>query len=102
MWRERQAQLQMRRGQLMARSQVLRERVVQEVQPLQRPLALVDRVRDGLRWLKANPLWLAGILAVPVLLRPRRAVGWSVKLWWGWRMWRKLRALAPLLSIGRP
>lgn len=101
MWSDRQAQLQVRRGELVARSRALRERIAQEAQPLQRPLALVDRARDGLRWLMANPLWLVGIVAVSMVLRPRRAVGWAAKVWWGWRMWRRLQALAPLLSTTR-
>lgn len=47
--------LEARRGQLVARSHALRERLAHEAQPLERPLALADRVRDGLRWLVAHP-----------------------------------------------
>ena len=76
----------------MARSHALRERLAHESQPLQHPLALGDQVRDGVRWLKAHPLWIAGAVALPLILRPRRAAGWGVKLWWGWRAWRRLAA----------
>jgi len=99
MWHERQASLQLRRGQLAARSQALRERLAHQAQPLRRPLALADSVHAGVRWLAAHPQWLAGIVAVPLLLRPRRAVAWALKLWWGWRMWRRLQGLLP---PGRP
>lgn len=82
--------LEARRGQLVARSHALRERLAHEAQPLEHPLALADRVRDGLRWLVAHPQWVVGIVAVPVLLRPRRVLGWALKLWWSWRMWRRI------------
>ncbi len=95
MWRDRQLELRARRGQLVARSHALRERLALEAQPLQRPLALVDRLREGLHWLMAHPLWLAGIVALPVVLRPRRAFGWAARAWWGWQMWRRLQALLP-------
>jgi len=95
MWRDQQARLQMQRGQLVASSHKLRERLAHEAQPLQRPFALADRVRDGACWLAAHPLWLAALVALPVLLRPRRAGGWALKLWWGWRMWRRLQGLLP-------
>ena len=36
----------------------------------------------------AHPQWLAAIVAIPVLLRPRRALAWALKLWWGWRALR--------------
>jgi hypothetical protein len=90
MFSNRQAVLDARRGQLVARSQALRERLVQEALPLERPLALADRVRDGARWLVAHPQWIAGAVALPLLLRPRRVLGWALKLWWGWRLWRRV------------
>jgi hypothetical protein len=91
----RQAQLQLRRGKLLARSGHLRAQLASQSQPLQRTLSLADRVRDRVHWLAAHPQWLAGMVAVPILLRPRRALAWGLKLWWGWRLVRRLRALLP-------
>ncbi|RYF65874.1 MAG: hypothetical protein EOO29_39760 [Comamonadaceae bacterium] len=96
---DRQAQLQRKRGELLARSRQLRTRLAAQSQPLQRTLALADGVRDRARWLASHPQWLAGITAVPILLRPRRALAWGLKLWWGWRMIRRLRGLLPPLPI---
>lgn len=98
----RQQELQLRRGELLARSRMLRGRLAAETLPLQRTLSLADAARDRVRWLMAHPQWVAGIVAVPIVLRPRRAVAWALKLWWGWRMIGRLRALLPQPSNSRP
>lgn len=91
----RQAQLQQKRGELLARSRRLRAQLADQSQPLQRTLSLADRMRDRAHWLASHPQWLAGIAAVPILLRPRRALAWGLKLWWGWRLVRRLQAMIP-------
>jgi hypothetical protein len=98
----RQQELQVRRGELIARSRMLRGRLAVETLPLQRTLSLADAARDRIRWLAGRPQWLAAIVAIPVLLRPRRAIGWALKLWWGWRMIGRLRGLLPLPPNSRP
>ena len=98
----RQQELQVRRSELLARSQMLRGRLAAETLPLQRTLSLADAARDRMHWLMAHPQWLAGIVAIPVLLRPRRAVSWALKLWWGWRMMGRLRGLLSLQPHRRP
>lgn len=87
-----QAPLQQRQAGLLARSRQLRARLADESQPLQRTLSLADRVRDRAQWLASHPQWLAAMVAVPLLLRPRRAFAWGMKLWWGWRLVRQVRA----------
>jgi hypothetical protein len=96
MLREKQIQLQARAAQLAQRSDALRLRLSGEAQALERPLALADRAHGGIDWLKARPRWLLAVAAAPLLLRPRRALGWGLKLWWGWRLWQRIRA------IGKP
>lgn len=91
MLRDKQMQLQVRRAQLMERSQALRWRLSGQAQALERPLALADGARRGIDWLRARPRWLLGLAALPLLLRPRRALGWGLKLWWGWGLWRRVR-----------
>jgi len=98
----RRQELQVRRGELLARSRMLRGRLAAETLPLQRTLSLADAARDRLHWLTARPQWVAGIVAIAVLLRPRRALAWALKLWWGWRMIGRLRGLLPLQSRNRP
>jgi hypothetical protein len=35
-------------------------------------LALADRVRAGLQWMRANPQWVIGALDTDMVLRPRQ------------------------------
>jgi hypothetical protein len=96
MLREKEMQLQMRGGQLMERSRELRLRLSGEARALQRPLALADRAVRGVNLLRANHQWLLAAAAPALLLRPRRVVSWGLKLWWAWRLWRRVHAaLAP-------
>jgi hypothetical protein len=92
-WSAEQAEIQSRRSRLLARSGGLRERLAEEAQALERPLALADRARGALEWLAAHPQWLIAAVAVPIVLRPRRALAWALKLWGGWRLWRNVRGL---------
>jgi hypothetical protein len=57
----------------------------------ERPFAMADAVRGRIRWMVAHPQWIVAAAALPVLVRPRRALGWALKLWWGWRLWQRLR-----------
>lgn len=92
----------MRRGELLARSRMLRGQLAAQTLPLQRTLSLADAARDRLRWLASHPQWVAVIVAIPIVLRPRRALSWGMKLWWGWRMVQRLRGLFPLPPASRP
>ncbi|HSV44292.1 MAG TPA: YqjK family protein [Ramlibacter sp.] len=88
----RQAQLLERRRALQAQSRGLRLRITLEAQPLRRPLALADQAWAGIGWLAAHPQWPAAAAALLVVLRPRKAIGWALRLWSGWRLWRRVRA----------
>lgn len=83
--------LAQRQQRLLLRSQQLRAELGREVQRLQPPLRLADRVQAGWQWLRANPQWPLGAAAVLVVLRPRRAWRWGLRLWWGWRSWQRLQ-----------
>jgi len=99
MSRAREQALEASRLQLQQRSSHLRARLGEEAAMLQRPLAVADAVRSRVGWLAAHPQWIAAAAVVPVILRPRRALGWALKLWWGWRAWQRLRPA--LRGIGR-
>lgn len=81
-----------RRERLVRRSGLLRERIAEDFQGLQPALTWVDRVQDGLLWLRSNPLMA---FAAPLLLtvwRPRRAVGLGMRVWSAWKLVQRLRA----------
>jgi hypothetical protein len=95
---QRRIELEVQQAHLIARSQILREQVAFHSQPLERPFALADRVRAGVGWLIAHPQWLVAVVAVPLVLRPARAIGLVARLWAGWRIWRKTTRLIEALS----
>ncbi|MBA3056574.1 MAG: YqjK-like family protein [Gammaproteobacteria bacterium] len=83
--------LAMRQQRLLVRSEQLRLLLAEQAQALRRPLALADRVQSGLQWLYRNPQWPLGALALVILVRPRRALVWAGRLWWGWRAFKQAR-----------
>lgn len=92
---DKRLQNQVRRAHLVALSESLRLQLGQQAQVLQGPLAVADQARNGFRWLMTHPQWIAVAVAVPIALRPGRALGWGLKLWSGWRMWRQIQKLLP-------
>lgn len=92
---------EIRRERLLMRSQLLRLQMAQQAEPLKAPLALVDQARDGLRWLGRHPEWPLGGAALLLVLRPRRALRWSGRLWGAWRMWRKAQRFMALVPVRR-
>ena len=101
MRRARQQELEASRLQLQQHSRHLRTRLGEEAVALERPLAVADAVRSRLGWMDAHKQWIAAAavlpLLLPLILRPRRALGWALKLWWGWRAWRRLRPVVATL-----
>lgn len=93
----RRAALAARQQQLLTRSALLRHELGHQLRGVQRPLALGDalaaRVRAAWRWLRAHPAVPAAALVGVAVLRPRRVWRWGLRLWWGWRSWRRLQRL---------
>lgn len=97
----RARELALRRERLLVRSAQLRTRLAQDAQILAVPLTYADRAVGAVLWLRRNPQWPLGVLAVWIVWRPRRALHWASRLWWLWgvgqRLQRLLSALAPPL-----
>jgi hypothetical protein len=85
--------LVLRQQRLLVRSAQLRGDMANLSQAFIQPLAIADQARAGLQWLYRNPLWPVGALAVLIVLRPRRALVWSSRVWWGWRTFLRFRNL---------
>lgn len=84
-------ELQLRQQRLLIRSTELRLQLRSDMQRLQGPAAVADQVAAGLGWLFQHPQWPAGALALLLVLKPRRALAWTGKLWWLWKSARRLR-----------
>lgn len=91
MSRQRRTALALRQQVLLLRSTELRARLVIDGAALQRPLAVVDRLHDGWRWLSAHPEVPIAAVVVVAVLRPRRAWRWGLRLWSGWLVLRRLQ-----------
>lgn len=84
-------ELQQRQQHLLIRSTELRLQLRSDLQSLQRPAAVADQVGAGLAWLYQHPQWPAGVLVLLLVLKPKRALAWTGKLWWLWKSARVLR-----------
>lgn len=84
-------ELQLRQQRLLIRSTELRLQLRGQLQSLQRPAAVADQVKTRLVWLYQHPQWPVGVLALLLILKPRRALAWTGKLWWLWKSARLLR-----------
>lgn len=84
-------ELQLRQQHLLIRSTELRLQLRGQMAQLQGPAAVADQVKAGVTWLYQHPQWPAGALALLLVLKPRRALAWTGKLWWLWKSARLLR-----------
>lgn len=63
--------------------------------------ALADGVRAGARWVARHPEWLAGIVVALLVIRPRAVFRWARRGFFGWQLWRRVRAWRPAATFGR-
>lgn len=91
MMRDRRTELLLRQRHLQGRSAELRLTTASQAQALKAPLAAVDQVYAGVRWLQSHPQWPAGALLLLTFLRPRRAIRWTSRIWWGWATYKRAR-----------
>jgi len=80
-----------RQQRLLLRIAQQRGEVASAWQELQPPLVWAERVRQAWLWLRTHPEWPLAAAAVVVVLRPRRAWRWGLRLWWGWQQAQRLR-----------
>ena len=86
-------ELALRQQRLLSRSTDLRRNLGVHAAPLQKPLAIADRAWWAGQWLVSHPEWPLGALVLVVLIRPKRALIWGTRLWWGWRTLQRSRHL---------
>ena len=83
--------LHARRTRLLQRSAALRLRASGELQQMEPALAMGDRLLQAGTWLRRNPVYLAGAVAVLVVLKPRAVLGTAKRAWSVWQSWQTAR-----------
>ena len=93
--------LMLRQKHLIARSAQLRTLISEQTKVLKRPLALVDQASVALQWFYRNPKWpLAAVLIIAVL-RPRKTIVWTSRLWGAWTTLHRVKVLIEKLPVQR-
>lgn len=82
---KRNAKLSHRRENLLARSNLLRQQIVDQSVALNPVFSTVDRLQDAWWWLRAHPEAIAAGALALVVWRPRKT--WSIG-WRAWSMWK--------------
>lgn len=80
-----------RHGALRARIDAQRGELARHVWPVESALSGVDRVRDGVDWLKAHPEAVVAATATVVVISPKRAWRWGKRGYLVWRGWQTVR-----------
>lgn len=83
--------LRLRQQRLLIRSTELRLTLSQQLQSLQRPAAWADQLQARWVWLYQHPQWPAAALVALLVLRPKRLLTWTGKLWWLWKSAQQVR-----------
>ncbi|HNA67234.1 MAG TPA: YqjK family protein [Rhodocyclaceae bacterium] len=86
-------ELALRKQRLQIRSAAQRQALAGHAAAFAPLLRGADAVTDGLRWARRHPALLAGAAAFLLVTRPRRAVRWLRRGWFGWQLVRRARAL---------
>jgi len=86
-----------RRGELLARIAVQREQVAEIGARMQTPLAIADRGLAVARFLRSNPVLLAGVTALFVVRR-RGLLGLIKGAWSVWKKYRYFSVVAVKLA----
>ena len=82
--------IELRRARLIERAAREREDLVQSLQSWAKPLGVIDRCVNAVRYLISHPPLVAGAVLMFTLLRPRSAFKWARRAWAVWRGYRWL------------
>jgi hypothetical protein len=90
--------LALQKQRLQLKSAEQRGAMVAAAMQLAPAFAVADGVREGLRWLRRNPEWLAGGIVALLVVRPGAVLRLARRSFFAWQIWRKFsewRASAP-------
>ncbi len=88
---QRRLRLALARERLIERSQTLRRTAVEQSVALAPALRAGDQLRAAVAWIREHPGIIAGAAVGLVVVRPRRALRWGLRLWGGWRLIQQLQ-----------
>lgn len=88
---ERLTAIRARRERLVERAGHQRDEVARFVRAAMPPVTVAEWGLRALRLLRSKPALVAGALVAASVLRPARAVRWSVRAWAAWQAWRRIR-----------
>jgi hypothetical protein len=89
---QRRQELALRREQLLARSDQLRQALTVQSTAWLPVLAMGDRARAAGRWLQQHPGIVFSAVVVVAVVRPRLVWRWSLRAWSAVRFVRTLRS----------
>jgi hypothetical protein len=95
---ERLTQIRLRRERLIAHAALQREELTRDVAALSPAVRVVDRGIVAVAWVRAHPGVLLIAAGVMLVLRPRRTIRWSLRLYSIWRGYRTVTARLGLRS----
>lgn len=88
---ERLPAIHARRERLVERAAHQRADVARLVQAAMPPVTVAEWGLRALRLIRSKPALVAGALVAASVLRPGRAVRWSIRAWAAWQAWRRIR-----------
>jgi hypothetical protein len=88
---DRLAEVQRRRAALVARAAQERDELGRLVGAVTQPLRVAGWISAAWRLASSRPLLVGGAVAAIVILRPSRAIAWTLRLWAGWQTFQSLR-----------
>jgi len=83
--------LQTHQARLQKRSAALRLQAAAELRQLEPAFAMGDRLVQAGMWVRRNPAYLLGALALLVVIKPRAALRATVRGWSWWQNWQNAR-----------
>ncbi len=98
---DRLAEVRARRAELVARAARERDDIGRLVGAVTQPLRAAGWLSAVWRFASARPLLFGGAVAAVVILRPSRAIAWSLRLWAGWQAFQRMRERFALVEAAK-
>lgn len=93
-------ELALAKQRLTLRSDDLREQFAAAAGDWKPAFSTVDRLRQGIDWLRRRPLLLVALAVALLVARPRVALSLAGRGWMVWRLLRSLRSGLDRIGVG--